>query len=183
MRTFKEDLEAGVKYHGHLCSGQVLGVRMARYGLEKMGLLERGPGKMRDLIVFVESDRRAADAAYAVTGATLGRRRMKHINYGKLAMSFYYIPSKEALRVYPINNDYPPEGVNLVDFWSKYKDGDLFKAQKVEINISENDLPGKPRRKVKRARCGETVLDAKEVEINGEPLCKACAEGPYYKVI
>ncbi len=183
MKTFKEDLDTAVKYHGHLCSGQILGVRMARYGLEKMGLLERDPAKMRDLLVFVESDRCAADAAYAVTGATLGRRRMKHINYGKLAMSFYYIPTKEAVRVYPINNDYPPEGADLVDFWSKYKDEDLFASQKIEIDISENDLPGKPRRKVKCARCGETVLDAKDVEINGESLCKACAEGAYYRTV
>ncbi|MBR2696208.1 MAG: hypothetical protein IKE48_01740 [Parasporobacterium sp.] len=38
MRTFREDVERAVSYHGHLCSGQCIGVKMARLGLKTLGL-------------------------------------------------------------------------------------------------------------------------------------------------
>lgn len=182
MRTYKEDLDAAVKYHGHLCSGQILGVRMARFGLEKMGLAEREPKEMRDLLVFVEADRCASDAAHVVTGATMGRRRLKFIDYGKLAMSFYYIPSKKAVRVKPINNVYPPKDVDLVEFWNGYTDDELFQCDDVEIDIDENDLPGKPREKETCSVCGEKVLDGRHISDNGAVKCRACANGAYYKL-
>lgn len=183
MVTYEEDLEKAAAYHGHLCSGQILGVRMARLGLEVMGLADRDPKKMRDLLVFVESDRCATDAAYVVTGATMGRRRMKYKDYGKMAMSFYYIPTKKAVRIKPINEDRPPEGADLKEFWAKYTDEELFKWENVEIIVDENDLPGKPRDHAVCCICGERILDGRQVEVNGQVKCRACANGAYYKVI
>lgn len=183
MVTYEEDLQRAVNYHGHLCTGQVLGVRMARLGLELLGLSEREPKKLRDLLVFVESDRCATDAAYVVTGATMGRRRMKYIDYGKMAMSFYYIPTKKAVRVYPVNNISVPEGVDLVEFWNKYKDEELFGWVDVEINVNENDLPGKPRDHAVCSICNERILDGRQVIDNGTVKCRACAGKSYYKII
>lgn len=183
MVSYEEDLEKAVAYHGHLCSGQVLGVRMARLGLEIMGLTEREPKKMRDLIVFVESDRCATDAAYVVTGATMGRRRMKYKDYGKMAMSFYYIPTKKAIRIHPITDVFPPENVDLVEFWAKYSDEELFAWDNVEIDIHENDLPGKPREHAVCSECGERVLDGRAENVGGAIKCRACANGAYYKII
>ncbi len=185
MITYEEDLKRAVAYHGHLCSGQVLGVRMARLGLEIMGLSDRDPKKMRDLIVFVESDRCATDAAYVVTGATMGRRRMKYKDYGKMAMSFYYIPTKKAVRVYPVTDVFPPADVeDLVKFWDQYNDNDLFSWYNVEIDINENDLPGKPREHAVCSQCGERVLDGRHIIDNqGVIKCRACADGAYYKII
>ncbi|MEG1585083.1 MAG: FmdE family protein, partial [Anaerovorax sp.] len=72
MISFHEDLERAVKYHGHLCSGQVLGVRMARMGMRLLGIED--PDNFRDLIAYVETDRCIADAVGTVTGCKLGRR-------------------------------------------------------------------------------------------------------------
>lgn len=37
MKEFQELLDAAAALHGHLCSGQVLGVRMAQAGLNALG--------------------------------------------------------------------------------------------------------------------------------------------------
>ena len=113
----------------------------------------------------------------------MGRRRMKYKDYGKMAMSFYYIPTKKAVRVKPINDDRPPEGPDLKEFWAKYTDEELFKWENVEIIVDENDLPGKPKDHAVCSQCGENILDGRQVVDNGVIKCRACANGAYYKII
>ncbi len=45
-RTFDEDLERAISFHGHLCGGQLTGVRMARYALSYFGIED--PDTYRD---------------------------------------------------------------------------------------------------------------------------------------
>lgn len=66
-RSVNDLLEEAVAFHGHLCPGQVLGVRMAMAGSREVGIpLPRWAGK--GLVVFVEIDRCATDAIQALTG-------------------------------------------------------------------------------------------------------------------
>jgi formylmethanofuran dehydrogenase subunit E len=66
MKSLQEYLDDAAVAHGHLCAGQVLGVRMAMFGLKKLGL-EDPQGKDRKRIVtFVEIDRCATDAVMVV---------------------------------------------------------------------------------------------------------------------
>jgi formylmethanofuran dehydrogenase subunit E len=76
--------------HGHLCAGQVLGVRMAMLGLEKLGIEDpRGNKEDRKrLVTFVEIDRCATDAIAVVTGCRLGKRALKFRDWGKMAATF-----------------------------------------------------------------------------------------------
>ena len=84
QRPFDELVEEAVAFHGHLCPGQVLGVRMAVTGCREVGIpLPRRAGK--GLVVFVEIDRCATDAIQALTGVSLGKRTLKHLDYGKMA--------------------------------------------------------------------------------------------------
>ena len=53
MRSLEEDLAAARAYHGHLCHGMVMGVRMARYAGRELGIDD--PRSYRDLIVYVFS--------------------------------------------------------------------------------------------------------------------------------
>src|SRR3954451_8383699 len=77
MKSLQEYLDDAAVAHGHLCAGQVLGVRMAMLGLKKLGL-EDPQGKDRKRIVtFVEIDRCATDAVMVVTGCRLGKRALK----------------------------------------------------------------------------------------------------------
>ena len=68
MKSFDELLRDAETAHGHLCAGQVLGVRLAMFGLELLGIDDpRGKDRKR-LITFVEIDRCATDAVAVVTG-------------------------------------------------------------------------------------------------------------------
>jgi len=81
--------------HGHLCAGQVLGVRLAMLGLEKLGIEDpRGNKEDRKrLVTFVEIDRCATDAISLVTGCRLGKRALKFRDWGKMAATFIDLAS------------------------------------------------------------------------------------------
>src|SRR5690349_12367029 len=91
-------IDEAVAFHGHMCPGTVLGVRMALAGCRAVDLPEpRNAGK--DLVVFVEIDRCATDAIQALTGVSLGKRTLKHVDLGKMAATFVNVPAGRAVRV------------------------------------------------------------------------------------
>ncbi|HDO25864.1 MAG TPA: formylmethanofuran dehydrogenase, partial [Nitrospirae bacterium] len=51
--NFEELLDESIKVHGHLCPGQVLGVRMSILALEKLGLKDPKGSDRKNIIVFV----------------------------------------------------------------------------------------------------------------------------------
>jgi formylmethanofuran dehydrogenase subunit E len=80
--------------HGHLCAGQILGVRLALLGLAKLGIEDpRGKDRKR-LVTFVEIDRCATDAISVVTGCRLGKRVLKFRDWGKMAATFVDLAAK-----------------------------------------------------------------------------------------
>src|SRR5580698_8500839 len=95
MATLDELLLEAERAHGHLCAGQVLGVRMAMLGLRLLGLPD--PRSDRDarkrLVTFVEIDRCATDAIAVVTACRLGKRALKFRDWGKMAATFVDLSS------------------------------------------------------------------------------------------
>jgi formylmethanofuran dehydrogenase subunit E len=180
MRTLEEDLEAAQAFHGHLCHGMVMGVRMARYACRELGIDD--PLSYRDLIVYVEMDRCATDAVSVVTGVTLGRRRLKWIDYGKMAATFVDIATDRAIRLAP-KPDVPhaDRRDDPLTLWSDWTDGQLFSCTPVKLVVPQEDRPGAPSSNVLCARCGERIQDAREVRRDEETLCRACANGAYYE--
>jgi formylmethanofuran dehydrogenase subunit E len=83
--------------HGHLCAGQILGVRMALLALQRLGIEDpRGiysPKDRKRLVTFVEIDRCATDAIGVVTGCRLGKRALKVRDWGKMAATFLDLAS------------------------------------------------------------------------------------------
>src|SRR6204780_4265632 len=89
MLSLDDYLREAEGAHGHLCAGQVLGVRLAMLGLEKLGIDPRGNKEHRKSVVtFVEIDRCATDAIAVVTGCRLGKRALKFRDWGKMAATF-----------------------------------------------------------------------------------------------
>src|ERR1700689_136269 len=85
--------------HGHLCAGQVLGVRMAMLGCRRLGITEpRGTDRKR-LVTYIEIDRCATDAIGVVTGCRLGKRALKFRDWGKMAATFVDLASGRAVRI------------------------------------------------------------------------------------
>jgi len=93
MLSLDEYLREAEQAHGHLCAGQVLGVRLAMLGLENLGIEDpRGKDRKR-LVTFVEIDRCATDAIAVVTGCRLGKRALKFRDWGKMAATFVDLAS------------------------------------------------------------------------------------------
>ena len=178
MRSFDEDLKRAVDYHGHICAGQVLGVRMARLGLSLLGIKE--PESYRDLIVFIETDRCLADAIGTVTNCKIGRRRLKVYDFGKMAASFYDLESKKGYRIYKKYIKHADKGEDLVEFFNKLSDEELFTVEEVRIELNPWDLPGRPLVVKTCESCGEEILDGRHLEGPNGIMCKACSGERYY---
>lgn len=176
---FEEDLQKAHDFHGHVCTGIVFGTRIARMGLNYLGIED--PAENRDFIVYVEADRCIADAVAAVTGCSLGRRRLKWLDYGKMAASFVDMNTKQGIRIVAAAQEQPGDDVDPVAFFSAIPDEELFRVEPIIVNLTEQDLPGKPTRKVICSRCGEAVMDGRDLQVAGETLCKACAGEAYYQ--
>ena len=100
MKCFSELLTESSAAHGHLCPGQVVGVRMAMLGCRLIGLDEpTRREQVKKLIVYVEMDRCTADAVAHVTGVKLGRRSLKFVDYGIMAATFVNLETGRAFRV------------------------------------------------------------------------------------
>jgi len=182
MNTFQDDLVRAVDYHGHLCAGQIIGVRMARLGLKLLGITDASAE--RDLIVYVEADRCIADAVGVITGCKLGRRRLKWKDYGKSAATFLHLGIDKAVRVAAGKKFFPGEGVDLIEYFHAIPDEEFFTTAWVKVNIKPEDLPGKPSVKEECRKCGEAVMDNRHVvNSDGVILCKHCAGFGYYTVI
>lgn len=189
MRDFQSLLQTAVERHGHLCAGQVLGVRMALCGLKELRIdPERDPKR---LIVFVEIDRCAADAVATVTGCSLGKRTLKYADYGKMAATFVDTRTDRAIRVAALDSArdravvYAPagaaKGAAQLAAYQAMPDVELFDLQNVRVVISDFDKPGHPLRRVECVRCGEGINDGREIVRAGETLCRACANNAYYE--
>jgi formylmethanofuran dehydrogenase subunit E len=182
MKPFEDLLAASAAAHGHLCPGQVVGVRMAMLGCRLIGLDDpTSHDQIKKLIVFVEMDRCAGDAVAHVTGAKLGRRSLKFVDYGIMAATFVNLDTGKAFRVLSTEEardlacQYAPEVSEKykqqLEAYKRMPDSVLFRVQQVEVPLSEFDLPGPTRRKVSCSRCGQVVRDHREIVQNGDTLC------------
>lgn len=181
-RTFEEDLDRAVAFHGHLCAGQAIGTRMARAALEYFHIED--PDTYRDLVAFVECDRCLADAVISVAHCHLGRRRLKWYDYGIMAASFLDLASGRAIRITqrPGVPKAPHDKEEMLAFFAGYSDAELFCVNEVDLpDFREFDLPGRPRATQVCEVCGERVHDGRGVERDGHVYCKHCAgEHVYY---
>lgn len=191
MKSLEELLEASRSLHNHTCPGQVIGVRMAMLGCGLVGVEE--PAQSKELLVYVEIDRCVTDAIQAVTGCKLGKRTLKYMDYGKVAATFYNITTGEAVRVVARDDSrqlawaYAPVGLDKkaaqVYAYKIIPDDEIFKIMPVSLEVPETDLPGPPRRCVTCEVCEEGVSDGREVTQGERTLCRACAEGAYYRSV
>ncbi len=192
MYDFEALLQESVKVHGHLCAGQVLGVRMSMLGLREIGISDPKGTDRKRLIVFVEMDRCATDAVQSVTGCSLGKRSMKFMDYGKMAATFMNFKTNKAVRIVAREDSRDKAKERFPEIENKYagqleaykimSDEELFDVMEVVINIAPQDMPGRPMRRVQCDSCGEHVQDMREVYQDGKVLCAPCAQGGYYEV-
>ena len=193
MKTLDEYLVDAEQAHGHLCAGQVLGVRMAMLGMEKLGIDDpRGNKEDRKrLITFVEIDRCATDAIGVVTGCRLGKRALKFRDWGKMAATFVDVSTGKAVRIAAKESSKAQARTMHPELDSKnqqqmlaYREmsaDDLFTVQWVKVEVPAEEFPGYKGERIVCAECGEGINFRREIQQDGRVLCRACGGERYYE--
>lgn len=190
MKTLDEYLKDAEVAHGHLCAGQVLGVRMAMFGLEKLGIAEPQGKDRKRIVTYVEIDRCATDAIGVVTGCRVGKRALKFRDWGKMAATFIDLQDGRAIRVSAKESSkdlaktmYPELATKNQQQMQAYREmraEDLFATQWVKVELPPEEMPGYKGERVSCSRCGEAIQFRREVRRGGEVLCRACSGESYY---
>jgi formylmethanofuran dehydrogenase subunit E len=190
MKTLDQYLSDAEQAHGHLCAGQILGVRLAMLGLEKLGIEDpRGKDRKR-LVTFVEIDRCATDAIAVVTGCRLGKRALKFRDWGKLAATFIDLETGKAVRIAAresskaLAREMHPEidskNKQQMLAYREMREGDLFDVQNVKVELSPEEFPGFKGERITCEQCGEGINFKREVRREGRILCRGCAGENYF---
>jgi formylmethanofuran dehydrogenase subunit E len=177
--------------HGHLCAGQVLGVRLAMLGLEKLGIADpRGKDRKR-LVTFVEIDRCATDAIAVVTGCRLGKRALKFRDWGKMAATFVDVNTGKAIRIAAkesskalarsMHPEIESKNQQQMLAYREMPEDDLFTKQWVKVELPAEEFPGYKGERIVCAECGEGINFRREVLRDGRVLCRACSGEKYYE--
>ena len=193
MKSFEELLRDAEEAHGHVCAGQVLGVRMAMLGLELLGIDDpRGKDRKR-LVTYVEIDRCMTDAVAVVTGCRLGKRALKFRDWGKVAATFVDLDSGKAVRIAAkesskalarqLHPEIDSKNQQQMLAYREMPTDDLFAVQWVKVSVPPQELPGYKGERIVCAECGEGINFRREVLKDGKILCHACAGEKYYSVL
>jgi formylmethanofuran dehydrogenase subunit E len=207
MQTFDALLHEAEVAHGHLCAGQILGVRMAMLGCRRLGVEDPkglvNPKDRKRLVTFIEIDRCATDAIAVVTGCRLGKRAIKFRDWGKMAATFVDLaapltaqgetPVYKGVRIAALESSkqrardlYPQiENKNQQQMlaYRELPDSDLFSEEWVAVPIHPREMPGYKSARITCEQCGEGINYDREVRRDGRILCEGCAhpETVYYR--
>ena len=193
MKSLDELLQDAAHAHGHLCAGQVLGVRMAMLGLEKLGIEDPQGADRKRLVTFVEIDRCATDAVGVVTGCRLGKRALKFRDWGKMAATFVDVNDGRAVRIAAkesskalarsMHPEIKSKNQQQMAAYREMADADLFDVQWVKVDLPAEEFPGYKADRIVCEQCGEGINFKREVRRDGRVLCRGCAGESYYRVV
>jgi formylmethanofuran dehydrogenase subunit E len=195
MQSLDTYLRAAEQAHGHICAGQVLGVRMAMLGLQKLGIEDPQNNKedRKRLVTFVEIDRCATDAVAVVTGCRLGKRALKFRDWGKMAATFVDVSSGRAVRIAAkesskalarqMHPELESKNQQQMLAYREMADDDLFTTQWVKVELPPEEFPGYKGERIVCDLCGEGINFHREVRRDGKILCRSCAGERYYEPV
>jgi len=175
------------KDHSHLCPRQILGVRMGLAGIKALGL-DVSPAK-KSLLLIVETDGCFVDGVIAATGCTVGHRSLRVEDYGKTAVTFVNTKTSAAVRLSPREDlrvratEYvPDEKRHYFAQMEAYKimpDREMFVFLPVSLYQTVDEILSFPGKRVTCDRCGEEIMNEREISMDGKTLCIPCSNGGY----
>jgi formylmethanofuran dehydrogenase subunit E len=185
----KPFLDIASEDHKHLCPRQILGVRI---GLKGMTVLGFEPGyRHENLLVISETDGCFIDGVIAVTKCSVGHRTLRVEDYGKIAATFVHTRTGRSVRVAPTLDVRERAGRYAPDekrhYFAQMKayqsmpDEDLMTVQDVFLNPSIAELVSYSGRRTNCEKCGEEIINERELVIVGQKVCRTCAQGGYYR--
>jgi formylmethanofuran dehydrogenase subunit E len=190
MKPLEEYLELAAIAHGHLCAGQVLGVRLAMLGLQELGIDDPVAERKR-IVTYVEIDRCVTDAVALVANSRLGKRALKFRDWGKVAATFCDLQTGRAVRIAAKESSKQAAREMFSELgkdagqqkaYAQLPDDVLFDKRWVKVEIQPEDLPGFKGPRVVCAQCGEGINFKRELVVEGRTLCRSCAGESYYQL-
>lgn len=190
MKTFEEYEQLAAQAHGHMCAGQILGLRLAIHGCRLLGFEDPAGQDRKRLVTYVEIDRCATDAITVVTGCRMGKRSLKFRDFGKVAATFCDVQSGRAVRVVALESskqkakemfpDVADRNRQQMQAYREMADSDLFSHEWVRLKVEPHEMPGFKGPRIACSVCGEGINFQREVNRDGATLCRACAGERYY---
>lgn len=150
MESFETLLNESVKIHGHLCPGQVIGVRLAMLGLELIGITDPKGKDKKSIYVFAEIQRCATEAIQSVTGCSLEEKNFNLIDVKVMAATFVNLNTKVSYRIIgkeesrELSSNYFPEIIDSrlrqLEAYKIMPDDELFTVQKVSVDMLNDGI-------------------------------------------
>ncbi len=176
--------------HDHLCPRQVLGVRMGLAGMAAIGLPTPMPHKAA--LVFIESDGCFATGIEVATGAAVGHRTLRVIDLGKIAATFANVATGCAIRLC-LQPDVRKQALHYAPeikarYYAQLKgyqlmpDSELFALHEVTLQPALKEVLSKPGLRTRCSRCGEEIINERQIHKDGQVLCRTCAGNGYYSL-
>ncbi len=191
-----ELLADSAQRHHHLCPKQVLGVRLALIGLEALGLqcdpARRFRNGEKTLLCIVETDGCSSDGFAVATDCAVGRRTLRIVDYGKVAATMIDLSTSRAVRVAPGNElraialafarDAESHWHGYLQAYQQLPNEQMATVCAVRLVQPPAQILSRPDHRVCCARCGEEIINEREVVQGGVLLCRHCAGDRYYEL-
>jgi formylmethanofuran dehydrogenase subunit E len=150
------------------------------------------PQTDKRLLTIVESDGCFADGVSVATNCWVGRRTLRVEDYGKAAAVFVDTATGRGIRLAPHPAvreralDYAPDAENkwqaMLLGYQRMQPAEMFVAQAVELVIPVETLVSRPGLRVNCDRCGEEIINDRQVMQGELMLCRSCAGAAYYRL-
>jgi formylmethanofuran dehydrogenase subunit E len=183
-------LDKSARNHTHLCPRQILGVRLGLAGMKPLGF--DSPPDEKQLLVITETDGCFVDGLSAATNCTVGHRTLRVEDYGKVAAVFVDVKTSRAVRVAPVldirqrayayASDEPRQYFAQMQAYQTMPDEEMFIIIQMQLVASIESIVSRPGMRANCDRCGEEIMNEREVRKDGLILCRACAGTAYYHV-
>ena len=157
--------------HSHICPRQVIGVRAGMLAA-RLFYVEL-PQREKRLFAFVETDGCFTDGVAVASGCSLGKRTMRLVDYGKVAVTFVDTRTGKAVRVWanPTARErawkYAPDAP---DSWHAQLEGykkmptcELLLFEEVRLLVPIEAIISQPGLRAVCEACGEEIMNEREV--------------------
>jgi len=188
------DITQVKQFHGHMCPGLAIGIRVAELAIAEMG--DR-PGD-EEVVAIVETDNCAVDAIQFITGCTFGKGNLIHLDYGKNAFRFIRRRDNKAIRIRLKSDAMKPLKPDEDQRLQRWREGNASEMEKqevmrlqkeraelilkaqitdlLEVQSIPPEIPDRARifNSLACARCGEKVMETRLHLLEGKVYCTEC---------
>lgn len=191
----EETIDRIVAFHGHMCPGLAMGIKVSELALREIG----AHAQDEEVVAAVETDMCAVDAVQFLTGCTFGKGNLVHRDYGKNVYTFWRRSDGKAVRIAgrpaAWNRDLEHEelfgkvrlGTATEDEIARFQERhaararailDMPAAELFEVREVRDTVPRKARihATVTCADCGEGAMETRIRRFQGRELCPECFE-------